>query len=213
MTDLGRTPGYQGEGFRMLCRFILHTKAGWGFRSFLLLSGLHLPSGSASAEGRVLNLSFWTEASSRVALGGLWEFYEDRWLKPEDYDYPSDTYADVDVAWQNFRSMSNGERLRERPRASYAMQFKGLRPSPEGYVLRLVTEGEGAQLKIFPKYAPERKIETSAFASDTLLSSKNQGSKDRLQLFFSPKSLDDIWIVIINRYQNQTFHVPTLERL
>ncbi len=179
----------------------------------MLLGVLSFHPGYARGEGRILNLSFWTETSSRVRLGGLWEFYENQWLKPEDYSYPSDIYADVDSLWQSFRSSTTGELLGELPQASYVMQFKGLRPSPGGYVLRLQTEGEQTQLKIFPKYAPEAMLEAPLSASEAIAQSQSQGSKRLLSLPFAPKSLDEIWIVILNRQQSQKFHVPTLERL
>jgi len=164
----------------------------------LMLIGM-LQSYPAKAEEHVLDLSFWFADQSKLALGGLWEFYSNLSLQPEERSAPPDFLAEISQPWNKFccsEIMASGL---PPTRASYARLIKGFQPRNEGYTIEIQPQHAALDIVAFPKYAPEKSrrlhAESTSFWRRWLILLP----RPKLSLRFSPRSADEVWVIILHR--------------
>lgn len=189
-------------------------------RSFLrIISGSCLitalavggPGPSARSE-RILDLQFWSPERSALALGGLWEFHAQKLLEPAQRRLGSELLLEISQPWRDFQPMRAGGHG-ALDRGSYVLLVKGFKPRPEGYALQMTSSQSMTRVIVAPKYAPGRahRAQTEGFfAVFTLLRSLVE---PRLNVVFAPRALDEIWMIIVQRWQTAPDAVGSIPRL
>lgn len=149
---------------------------------------------------RVLDLQFWAPEHAALALGGLWEFHAQTLLEPGQRRLGSEHFFEISQPWRDYRPV-----ISDQPgplqRGSYVLLIKGLMPRAQGYVLQTASGKSMTRMIVAPKYAPERaqRVQTgSLFAVFPVLRSF---AGPKLQLVFTPRALDEIWMIIVQRWQ------------
>jgi hypothetical protein len=156
------------------------------------------PGGSVVQAERILDLDFWPADQSSLALGGLWEFHAQTLLEPAQRRWGSELLLEISQPWRDYRPLQAQEPLE---RGSYVLLVRGFMPRPQGYALQLVSPDSMTKLIVAPKYAPGQahRIQTEGvFAVFPWLRSL---LSPRLQLVFHPKALDEVWMIIVQRWQ------------
>lgn len=171
--------------------------------------GLH----SSPARGdRILNLQFWSKEPPELALGGLWEFHAQTLLEPEARQFGSDLSLEISRPWRDFQPLV-GQDSRPLQQGSYVMQLKGLEPRAHGYVIQVASKNSMTRLIASPKYAPLRsqRVQTEGFFK--IFPQLDRFLAPRLQLLFSPGAVDEIWLIIVQRWQTTEDAVGSVPRL
>ncbi len=154
---------------------------------------------TAARGERVLDLQFWSSERSSLALGGLWEFHAEKLLEPGQRRLGSELFLEISQPWRDYRPLT-GELHEPLQRGSYVLLLKGFRPRPEGFAVQMATETM-ARVIVAPKYAPERaqRAQThSFFAAFPLVRTM---LRQQLQLIFTPQAQDEVWMIIVQRWQ------------
>ncbi len=163
-----------------------------------MLAGMLQPS-SAKAEEHVLDLSFWFADQSKLILGGLWEFYSNLSLQPEERSGPPDYLAEISQPWTEFCCSEIVASGMPPTRASYARLIKGFQTRREGYAVEILPQNAAVDIVVFPKYAPEQRRRLHADAASVWRTWLVLLPKPKLSLRFSPKSADEVWVIILHR--------------
>lgn len=149
---------------------------------------------------RVLDLQFWAPETSALALGGLWEFHAQTLLEPAERRLGSDLLLEISQPWRDYRPLENGDR-EPLDRGSYVLLLKGLTPRPEGYAVRLASLHSMSRVIVAPKYAPGRAQRVQTASLFTVFPMLRFFVNQELQLVFRPEALDEIWMIIVQRWQ------------
>lgn len=160
----------------------------------LLLGVIGLSAGPVQAE-RILDLTFWSSDQTELALGGLWEFHVHTLLEPMQRHVSSEVLLDISNSWRRFRPAPN-QLSDPVQQASYVMLIKGLVPSAAGYWVSLPAADAGTTLIVAPKYVPEEKEVARAPIFANLIPSF---LRPALRITFAPRSVDEIWLLIVQR--------------
>jgi hypothetical protein len=166
---------------------------------------------TAHAE-RVLDLQFWVPETSALALGGLWEFHAQTLLEPAERQLGSDLLLEISQPWRDYRPLANGvhEPL---ARGSYVLLLKGLTPRPEGYAVKLASLHSMSRVIVAPKYAPGRAQRVQTGGIFTVFPILRFFLDQQLQLVFKPEALDEIWMIIVQRWQTAPHVMGSRPRL
>ncbi len=166
----------------------------------------------AQAE-RVLDLHFWPMEASALALGGLWEFHAQRLLEPAQRLRGSELLLEISQPWRAFQPL-NGQTEGALDRGSYVLFLKGFVPRPEGYALEIDAPESMTRVIVSPKYAPGRSHRVQTEGAFAVFPWLRTILGVRLRLLFVPRAADEIWMVIIQRWQTDPdveFAVPRLK--
>lgn len=177
--------------------------------AWLSLGTLH--SSPARAD-RILDLHFWSADQSDLALGGLWEFHAQELLEPAQRAAGSEVLLDISQPWRDFQPMTNEDR-KPLERGSYVMLLKGFVPHELGYAIHIASQQSMTRVIAAPKYAPERsrRVQTEGFFAFFPLLRPLFGP--RLSLAFFPSTPDEIWVIIIQRWQTSPDTAGAIPRL
>jgi hypothetical protein len=199
----------------------MHDMARRTFRLSFHLSGCFRAAGFSLALGvtqpaqaeRVLDLQFWPVDASVLALGGLWEFHAQKLLEPAQRERGSELLLEFSQPWSAYLPL-DGKAGRSLEQGSYVLFLKGFVPRPEGYTLEIDSPESMTRVVVSPKYAPgqSHRVQTEgAFAVFPWLRTL---VGPRLKLWFVPRAVDEIWMVIVQRWQADPdvgFSVPRLK--
>jgi len=168
---------------------------------------------SSPARGdRILNLEFWTAERSELALGGLWEFHAQTLLEPEARLFGSDLLLEISQPWRHFQPLADHD-PRPLQRGSYVLLLKGLEPRALGYAIQIASVHSMTRVIASPKYAPERsqRVQTEGFFK--IFPQLGQFLAPPLKLLFSPGAVDEVWMIIVQRWQTTQDAVGSIPRL
>lgn len=186
------------------------------FRCFLemisaVCLSLWLMVPAAFAE-RVLDLQFWSSETSALALGGLWEFHAQTLLEPAERQLGSELLLEISQPWRDYRPLEDGiqEPL---ARGSYVLLVKGLTPRPEGYAVNLASLHSMSRVIVAPKYAPGRAQRVQTRSIFTVFPLLRSFIDQRLHLVFKPEARDEIWMIIVQRWQTAPNALGSIPRL
>jgi hypothetical protein len=161
---------------------------------------------------RVLDLQFWAPETSALALGGLWEFHAQTLLEPAERRLGSDLLLEISQPWRDYRPLANGDR-EPLARGSYVLLLKGLAPRPEGYAVKLASPHSMSRVIVAPKYAPGRAQRVQTASLFTVFPMLRLFMDQELRLVFRPEALDEIWMIIVQRWQTAPDAFGSIPRL
>lgn len=156
------------------------------------------PAPCAFAE-RLLDLQFWASETSTLALGGLWEFHAETLLEPAERQLGSELLLEISQPWRDFRPLNGTQE--PLARGSYVLLVKGLTPRPEGYAVSLASLHSMSRVIVAPKYAPGRAQRVQTEPVFTVFPLLRFFMDQRLHLIFKPEARDEIWMIIVQRWQ------------
>jgi hypothetical protein len=190
------------------------------FRSFFhMISGVCfvaafgvLSSSSVAQAERILDLRFWSSGPSALALGGLWEFHAQTLLEPAQRHRGSELLLEISQPWRNFQPlMPNGQGPLQR--GSYVLLVKGFTPRPEGYALRIASPQSMTRMIVAPKYAPGLALRVQTEGVFAVFPMLRLLIGPRLNVVFKPRSPDETWLIIVQRWQTALDTQGSIPRL
>ncbi|HET9239643.1 MAG TPA: hypothetical protein VFO10_20455 [Oligoflexus sp.] len=162
---------------------------------------------------RMLDLQFWAPETSALALGGLWEFHAETLLEPAERRLGSDLLLEISQPWRDYRPLTGGVQ-EPLARGSYVLLVKGLTPRPDGYAVKLASLHSMSRVIVAPKYAPGRAQRVQTASIFTVFPLLRYFMDQKLQLVFKPETRDEIWMIIVQRWQaapNAWGSIPRLQ--
>jgi hypothetical protein len=136
-----------------------------------------------------------------LALGGLWEFHADQLLEPRGLPVTSDLLLEISQPWRDYHPLPDTPKGPLR-KASYVMLVMGLRPKPEGYALRAARGSGGMRLIAAPRYAPSGQVVAEESRFHPFWQKLREYLRATLALTFGPKASDEIWMLIVQRWDS-----------
>lgn len=161
---------------------------------------------------RILDLKFWSAEQSELALGGLWEFHAQKLLEPGQRQVGSELLLEISQPWRDFQPLARDE-ARPLERGSYVLFIKGLLPKAGGYAVRIASHQSMTRVVVAPKYAPERSRRTQTQSVFAVFPWMRTFLESQVRLAFSPGAVDEIWMIIVQRWQAAPDAVGAVPRL
>jgi hypothetical protein len=93
------------------------------------------------------------------------------------------------------------------------MQLKGLEPRAHGYAIQVASRNSMTRVIASPKYAPLRSQRAQTEAFFKIFPQLGRFLAPPLQLLFSPAAVDEIWLIIVQRWQTTPDTVGSIPRL
>jgi hypothetical protein len=170
------------------------------------------PGGSVAQAERILNLDFWPAERSSLALGGLWEFHAQTLLEPAQRRPGSELLLEISQPWRDYRPL-RAQETGTLERGTYVLLVKGFKPRPEGYALQIVSPDGMTKLIVAPKYNPGQARRSQTEGVFAVFPWLRSFFGPRLQLVFHPLARDEIWMIIVQRWQTALDAVGSVPRL